>query len=55
MPILTPCADAGPATSNPHAATAANNPDFIFVSPKTTIPNMIFYNPAAAHIFQVRQ
>jgi hypothetical protein len=31
MPILTPCADAGAASNRLHAATAAKNPDFIFM------------------------
>ena len=38
MPILTPCADTGPASNNAHAATAAdNNCDLIFVSPKSIL------------------
>jgi hypothetical protein len=30
MPIFTPCADTG-AANKMHAATAAKNPDFIFI------------------------
>jgi hypothetical protein len=32
MPILTPCANAGPASKRPLTATAANNPDFMYAS-----------------------
>src|SRR5260221_13503417 len=40
MPILTPCADAVPASKRPLIATAANNPDFICASQQFYLRNL---------------
>jgi hypothetical protein len=32
MPIFTPCADAGAASTSAPNATAANNPDFMLIA-----------------------
>jgi len=40
MPILTPCADAVPASKTPLIATAANNPDFICASQQFYLRNL---------------
>jgi hypothetical protein len=54
MPILTPCAEAGAANKRPPIATAANQIDFIRASPEVSVVSMLFYNPAAAHLFRAR-
>src|SRR5437879_2125622 len=59
MPILTPCDDAGADSKTPHAATAANNPDFIFCLPGASVRNIstqqYFITLQTADQFQISQ
>jgi hypothetical protein len=54
MPIFTPCADAGAASSRLPIAAATIHIDFIVASERFP-SSFIFYNPAKAHLFQIAQ